>query len=126
MEDVLNLGQTRSVRFLDQFRLHVRTNGLSPRTESAYVYWAKRYIRFHRLQHPEKMPEQHVESFLGNLATHRNVSPATQRLALNALIFLYHCFFNRPFDELVFNYASNLQSFLLFFLQGRLNCFSVL
>lgn len=105
MEDVTESAEARPVRFLDQFRIFIRRNGLSPKTESAYAYWVRRYIRFHQLTHPEKMLEHHVEAFLGNLATHRNAAPATQRLALNALIFLYRRFLNRPFEQLQFDYS---------------------
>ena len=106
MEDVTKHNQTRPVRFLDRLRIFIRTYGLSLKTESAYIYWVKRYIRFHQLQHPEQMSNQHVESFLCSLATQRSVSAATQRLALNALIFLYRRFLNKPLDDLTFSYAS--------------------
>jgi len=106
MEDVIKHNQSRPIRFLDRLRLFIRNSGLSPKTESVYVYWVKRYIRFHQLQHPEQMSERHVERFLENLATQRNVSPATQRLALNALVFLYRRFLEKPFENLIFESAS--------------------
>jgi integron integrase len=48
-----------------------------------------------------------VEQFLTFLAVERQVSPATQKIALNALAFLYRRFLERPFGDLgEFNRAS--------------------
>ena len=41
-----------------------------------------------------------VEAFLTHLAADRNVSVATQKIALNALAFLYNRFLERPLDDL--------------------------
>ena len=41
------------------------------------------------MRHPKEMGAQEVEAFLTMLATERQVSPATHRQALNALLFLY-------------------------------------
>lgn len=40
-------------------------------------------------QHPRDMGQAEVERFLTMLATEKQVSPATHRQALNALLFLY-------------------------------------
>ena len=48
------------------------------------------YIRyFGVLNHPRTMGAKDVETFLSHLATSQKVSAATQRQALNAIIFLY-------------------------------------
>lgn len=41
------------------------------------------------MRHPKDMGKPEVESFLTMLAKERQVSPATHRQALNALLFLY-------------------------------------
>ena len=41
------------------------------------------------MRHPKEMGAQEVEAVLTMLATERQVSPATHRQALNALLFLY-------------------------------------
>jgi len=46
-----------------------------------------------------------VDEFLTYLATERNVSPSTQKTALNAIVFLYRQFLNIPLDDLIFSYA---------------------
>ena len=41
-----------SPRLLDRLRAQLRLRHYSPRTEAAYVQWARRFILFHRKQHP--------------------------------------------------------------------------
>ena len=76
-------------RLLDELRRVIRARHYSIRTEEAYVYWTRFYIRFHRLRHPAELREAHVAAFLTHLAVDRNVAPATQNQALNALVFFY-------------------------------------
>ena len=71
----------------------------SPRTIEAYLYWIKYYIHFHRKRHPGEMGDREVEQFLTFLCVERRVSVATQRLALNALAFLYNRFLDRPLGD---------------------------
>ncbi|MFK8052207.1 MAG: integron integrase [Woeseiaceae bacterium] len=92
-------------RFVDQFRLSIRTRGLSYATEKTYVHWVLRYIRFHRMAHPEKLDAAAVSAFLNDLAQRQHCSPGTQRIALNALVFLYSKHLNAPFEKLAFTYA---------------------
>ena len=79
----------RSTRLLDQLREQIRYLHYSLRTEEAYVYWTKKFVRFHGLKHPREMGRQEVEAFLSHLATERKVSVSTHRQALSALLFLY-------------------------------------
>jgi integrase len=46
------------------------------------------------------MGEAEVAGFLTHLSVDRNVAPATQGQALNALIFLYRKVLNRPLGEI--------------------------
>lgn len=62
---------------------------LSRRTESAYWFWIRRYIRFHQLTHPRVVGINGIPPFINYLATQRNVAASTQSQALNAIIFLY-------------------------------------
>lgn len=66
-----------------------RRRHLSPRTEEAYRYWIRYFVRFHGRQHPRTLAEPDVRSFLNFLAANRHVSASTQSQALNALVFLY-------------------------------------
>jgi len=79
----------RSVRLLDQLRERIRYDHYSLRTEQSYVYWVRRFIRFHRLRHPREMGAAEVEGFLRHLANDRGVSPATHKQALCPVLYLY-------------------------------------
>jgi len=79
----------RSPRLLDQVRNVIRCKHYSIRTEQSYVDWIKRYIYFHKKQHPKDMGERQISEFLTHLAVERKVASATQNQALCALVFLY-------------------------------------
>ena len=46
----------------------VRVRHYSIRTEQAYLYWIKYFIRFHGVKHPKEMGEQEVAKFLSFLS----------------------------------------------------------
>jgi integron integrase len=79
----------RSTRLLDELRERVRYCHYSLRTEQAYVYWVRWFVRFSGLRHPRDMGAAEVEAFLSCLANTRHVSPATHKQALCAILFLY-------------------------------------
>lgn len=64
----------KSVKVLDQLRERIRYLHYSIRTEEAYVYWVRTFIRFHGLHHPATMGGPEVEAFLSWLANSRNVA----------------------------------------------------
>ncbi|MGC1510301.1 integron integrase [Ketobacter sp.] len=76
-------------KLMEQVRDTIRAKNYSMRTEETYIYWILSFIRFHRMQHPNTMTEQHIRSYLGHLALQRHVAPATQKTALNAVVFLF-------------------------------------
>lgn len=88
------------MKLLDQLKAQIRVRNYSPRTEQAYVQWARRYIRFHKLRHPKELGEPEVSEFLTHLAVKREVSASTQDQALNALVFLYRHVLNRPLGDI--------------------------
>jgi len=92
-------------RFLDQLRAFIRLRGLAYKTELTYLFWIKRFIRFQGRKHPRSMGTAEVEAFLSHLVLQANVSVATQRVALNALIFLYREFLGTPLDDLQYEVA---------------------
>lgn len=67
----------------------IRDKHYSLRTEEAYVYWIRWFIRFHGLRHPLEMGAAEVKSFLSFLTNERSVSVSTHKQALCALLFLY-------------------------------------
>ena len=86
--------------FLEGVRELMRVQNYAIRTEQAYVEWIKRFILFHQKRHPDEMGESEIAAFLTHLVVDRNVAPATQGQALNALIFLYRKVLNRPMGEI--------------------------
>ena len=75
--------------FIQSVREHIRARNYSKRTEKTYVYWIVSFIRFHNMQHPNSLSELHIVQYLEYLAIKRQVTPSTQKTALNALIYLY-------------------------------------
>lgn len=72
---------------------------MSPRTEAAYVAWARRFVDFHH-RYPEAMGAAEVVSFLSHLAVEDRVTAPTQNQALAALLFLYRAVLGRPLSGL--------------------------
>jgi len=106
MDDVRNPIQPNPPRFMDQFRLFIRTRHLAYKTEKTYCYWVLAYIRFHQKKHPQHMGATEIEQFLEHLSTQLNVAANTQKTALNALVFLYDKFLRQPVGRLKFSYAT--------------------
>lgn len=100
MDDIKRLIPADSPKLFDQLRLHMRNNGLAYRTEKTYLHWVWRYIRFHNKQHPRELGEEKIGAFLSHLSNERQCSVNTQRIALNALIYLYKRFFGLSIENI--------------------------
>lgn len=87
-------------KLLDRLRAVLRTGHYSIRTEEAYVYWVRYFIRFHRMRHPQELGAVDIAAFLSYLANQRDVAPNTQSQALNAIVFLYKQVLNRDIGAL--------------------------
>lgn len=87
-------------KLLDRLRAVLRTGHYSIRTEEAYVYWVRYFIRFHRMRHPQELGAVDIAAFLSYLANQRDVAPNTQSQALNAIVFLYRQVLNRDVGAL--------------------------
>jgi len=85
---------------LQVLRSNLRLQHMSRRTENAYVYWTKRFVRFSGLRHPAELGPVEVREFLSHLVEVRNLSAATQQQALSALLFLYRNVIGRPLESL--------------------------
>jgi integron integrase len=82
-------------RLLDEVRRQIRAMHYSRRTEAAYVYWVRAFVHFSELRHPKDLSGAEVQAFLSWLAAERDVSAATHRQALSALLFLYQKVLNQ-------------------------------
>ena len=76
-------------KLLDEVRRRMRVKRYSLRTEQAYLYWIRRYIRTSAPRHPRELGGMALEQFLSDLAQKDRVAASTQNQALAALLFLY-------------------------------------
>lgn len=91
--------------FIEAIRRDIRIRGYSLKTEKTYLHWIKRFIRFHKLKHPVAMGHIEVIEFLNHLANDAHVAVNTQKVALNAIAFLYNQFLKQPLGDLQFSHA---------------------
>ncbi len=83
---------------LNHVRSTLRRRHYSLRTETAYLHWIRRFLRFHGLKNPRSLGPDALEAFLSYLAVDLKVSASTQNQALAALLFLYRTVLAIPFD----------------------------
>ena len=102
MNDVRGVLPAKPVKFMHQLRAFIRARNLAYSTENTYCLWVRRYIFYHQKQHPKHMGIVEVEKFLHHLAIVENCSVSTQKIALNALAFLYNQFLKKPLGDNVF------------------------
>ena len=78
---------TKKRNLLDEVRDVMRLHHYSIHTERTYSEWIKKYVHFHGMNSRDdlKNGEKKIEAFLTHLAVNKNVAPATQNQALNAL-----------------------------------------
>lgn len=96
---------TKPSPFLEIVRNEIRLRGYSIRTEKSYLFWIRKFILFHQKQHPAEMGKLEVKTFLTWLAVTRNVAVNTQKVALNALVFLYSKVLQQELGDLGFTLA---------------------
>ena len=90
MEIKIKFKPNPEYRLMDQVREVLRYYHYAYRTEQAYSSWILQYVEFYGGKtHPKDIGKNEVERFLSHLAEKKNVAAATQKQALNALIFLY-------------------------------------
>src|SRR6056300_1338119 len=90
----------QSSPFLNSVFGYMSVRRYSKRTIKSYLYWIKYFIIFNQERHPLDMGPLEVEQFLTHLAVTRKVSNSTQKIALNALAFLYNRVLERPLGDL--------------------------
>lgn len=90
MDDIPAPLEDRRPRLLDEVRRAMRERHMAYSTEKTYIHWIRSYIRFHGNRHPRELGAVDVDRYLSWLAVSRRVSPGTQAIALNAVVFLYH------------------------------------
>jgi len=91
--------------FMKKVRNDIRLRGYSIRTEKSYLFWIKQFIIFNNKRHPTEMGVEEVKAFLTWLAVTRNVAVNTQKVALNAVVYLYHKVLDIQLGEIDFSPA---------------------
>jgi integron integrase len=77
----------------------LRQKGRSYRTEQAYLAWCRRFMAHFGRSDPATNKIEDLEAFLSFLSVEQFRSVATQRQALNALVFLYRDFLGIPIPQ---------------------------
>jgi site-specific recombinase XerD len=97
-------------KFLEQVRADLRMRRYSFATEKTYLLWIKRFIYFTGKEHPATVEISQIKSYLTYLAVKQHVSANTQKVALNALIYLFQKFLQRKVGKLGFKLATKQQT----------------
>ena len=82
--------------FMARIREQMRALHYAKRTIETYQHWIRAYILFCNKRHPQDTGDAEVQAFLSHLANACNLSASTQKVALNAVIFLYKTILQRP------------------------------
>jgi len=77
----------------------IRIRGYSIRTEQTYISWIARFLLFSGFHTRDEIQPEKIAPYLEHLAVKRNVSINTQKLALNALVFMFRHILNIPLDD---------------------------
>ncbi len=96
--------------FLLSIRDEVRLRGYSLKTEKTYLYWIRHFIYYFNKRHPKDMGGGEVKEFLTYLAVVKHVAINTQKVALNALVFLYKNVLQQELGDLGFTLATKQRS----------------
>jgi integron integrase len=83
-----------------------RSAGFLWRTEETYRNWAAKFAQFLQPRSPYAANGADVAAFLSRLAVEQRASPATQKQALNALVFLMQEALHRDVGEIHFRRAT--------------------
>jgi site-specific recombinase XerD len=92
--------------FLEEVRRDMRLRGYAIRTEKTYLHWILRYIYFIDRRHPAEAGPDEVRAFLTHLAADKKVAINTQKIALNAVVYLYTKFMSIDLGDLNFTLAT--------------------
>ena len=75
--------------FINDVRADMRLRGYSFSTEKAYLLWIRRFIFFVDTQHPADEDVVAIKNYLTYLVVECHVAVNTQKVALNALVYLF-------------------------------------
>jgi len=79
-----------------QMRDEIRLRGLAESTEKTYLSYAARLVDFHHHRPPRRLTAADVRRFFVHMIDARHASPASIRVALAAVCFLFRVVLHRP------------------------------
>lgn len=79
----------------------IRVRQMAARTEQTYEHWISRFLLFHKWCPVGEMGSAEIAAYLEHLAVVRRVAPATQKIVLNALVFLFREVLGCKVDEAI-------------------------
>ncbi|MGF1690704.1 integron integrase [Photobacterium kagoshimensis] len=91
-----------SDNFTQRYRRYMRARGLAYSSEKTYLYWAMRFIKHGKYKRQSDIRSDDISTYLEFLVIKRNISPNTQKTALNALVFLCREFLKLEVEDLAF------------------------
>ena len=86
---------------MDEMCVVIRRKGYSPNTAKTYRHWCEQFLLWLKAKngrwvHPRGSGREGVEEWLTELAVVRNVSPTSQNVALQAVLFLFREVIRQP------------------------------
>ena len=84
----------------DAFVKTIRVRNMAIRTESTYEQWICRFLGYLEWPDIDAVGNNEIKAFLEYQAVHRKVSASTQKIILNALIFLFREVLGRNTEEI--------------------------
>ena len=105
MNDIPQPISTINSNFIAELTSFIRVRGLSYSTEKTYIHWIKRFIKYCKYQSRQDICASDISRFLDHLVNEQNVSPNTQKTALNALVFLCRELLKQNTESLAFKKA---------------------
>ncbi len=108
MEEIEKFKPDPTLKLMDQVSQVLQHYNYSYSTEKIYSGWIIKYIKyFNSLKYSSAMEGKEIEFFLKHLAVEKKVSPATQKQALNSLLFLYQKVLNKETPDKIELVKSN-------------------
>jgi len=99
MEKIYQFHANPSLKLMDRVRQVLSYYQYSYRTEQSYCRWIKEYVSFLGVKKiPQERFQKAIGSFLTFLSEEKNLSVASQKQALNAVVFLYKRVFGINID----------------------------
>ncbi|MEM9282091.1 MAG: tyrosine-type recombinase/integrase [Verrucomicrobiota bacterium] len=75
------------MRFLEKLDFELKVRNRSRSTRKTYRGWTRRWVHHSKAQSPDELTCQNANAFLDHLAADRGCAAATQKQALNAIVF---------------------------------------